>query len=247
MNKKTDHYSYSLYAKQDFAQKYEKDRFGSDFGLFLKSYECDQYAQFIPQFTRLLDVGTGSGKLAASFSKQGEGTVVASDASFEMARIARDNIPGNKKFVVVCDAHHLCFKKGAFDAVTSSRVLMHLVNWQKAVKELCRVSNDRVVLDFPAFISFTIVERIFRRLKGLFSDRTQSYQGFFTSTVGKEFQNNNFAITGKSHGFFLPVAFYRFINSAKLALKFEQTFEKIKLARFFGTPVTLLLKRKENK
>jgi len=239
-----NHYSYSLYAETEFAKEYERERFGSGFGAFLKIYEIDLYDRLVPGFTRLLDVGAGTGKLSGHFAKRGY--VVASDASLQMLINARQlAAKQNIKYdAVVCDAHHLCFKDGSFDAVVSSRVLMHLVDWRKAIRELCRVSGKSVILDFPNYWSITIFERIFRKLKKILIPSVQSYRGFLGKTVAKEFGCHNFPVRVKLKSFFLPVAIYRLLNAPKFALKCESFWGKIGLTRLFGTPVTIKFERR---
>jgi len=237
------HYSYSLYAEKKIADEYEYERFGSGFGAFLKIYEIELYNKLVPSFTRLLDVGAGTGKLSAHFAKRGY--VVASDASLQMLIKSR-NLAGKQNIhfdAVVCDAHHLSFKDGTFDTVVSSRVLMHLVDWKKAVSELCRISQKSVILDFPNFCSITILERVLRKLIKLLKKNVQSYRGFLGKTVAKEFEKNNFRMQIKLKSFSLPVALYRAFNSPKLTFKIESFWGKIGFTRLFGSPITIKFER----
>ncbi len=246
MSANKNHYSYSLYSDKKFAGEYEHERFGTDFGTFLKIYEIDLYEKLIPSFNRMLDVGAGTGKLSCHFAKRGY--VVASDASLQMLLNARklaakQNIQYD---AVVCDAHFLCFKENSFDAVVSSRVLMHLVDWKKAVHEFCRVSSQSVTLDFPNYWSITIFERIFRKFIKILLTHVQSYRGFLGKTVIREFGYNHFINQVKLKSFFLPVAVYRLLNSPKFALKCESFWGKVGLTRLFGTPITIKFERRSN-
>ncbi len=238
------HYSYSLYADKKFASDYEQDRFGKGFGTFLKSYEIELYTKLLPKFDRMLDVGAGTGKIAAKFAKRGR--VVASDASFEMLKNARDLAKEDHIYfdVVVCDAHHLCFKDEAFDAVVSSRVLMHVIDWKLMIKELCRVSSNAVCLDFPAYWSFSLFERIMRKLARILIPRVQSYRGFASKTVAQEFIELDFDPTVKLKSFFLPVAVYRLVNAPRMTFKLERFWGKLGFTRFFGNPVTYRFDKK---
>ncbi|HPG40374.1 MAG TPA: class I SAM-dependent methyltransferase [bacterium] len=234
-----EHYSYSLYADSHFADIYEKDRFGSGFGAFLKRYETELYDKLIPHFKLMLDVGAGTGKLTGHFAKRG--FVVASDASLPMLiqarKLARQH---NIHYeAVVCDAHHLCFRNQAFDAVVSSRVLMHVVDWKRMVAELCRVSSKDVVLDFPNYFSMSLFERVFRKLVKPLLNNIQSYRGFLGKTVAAEFGQHGFTLEIKLKSFFLPVALYRMLNSPRLAFRVESFWGKIGITRLFGTPITI--------
>ena len=246
LNIDQDHYSYSLYADKEFAKNYEMDRFGKGFGKFLKQYEVELYTRLLPVFTRLLDVGAGAGKLAEKFAKRGQ--VVACDASFEMLRNARGMARENHVHydVVVCDAHHLCFKDGAFDAVVSSRVLMHVLDWRKMVSELCRVSSAFVCLDFPPYWSFSIIERFVRKLSHIFWRKVQSYRGFIPHRVVSEFESHSCRPAAKLKSFFLPISFYRILNSPYITLKMERFWGKVGLTGLFGNPVTYKFERISN-
>jgi ubiquinone/menaquinone biosynthesis C-methylase UbiE len=238
-----DHYSISLYRQRDFAGQYEGDRFGNRFGEFLKKEECAAFAGFLSSFDRVLDVGTGTGKLAVHLSDRGQ--VVASDASLEMLLIARSTAQESAKNIafVVCDAHFLCFRDRAFDAVISSRVLMHLTNWKRCVTELCRVSAKSVVIDFPHLCSFTAVERIYRRIKRAMCESVQTYRSFSIRTVVREFEKSGFSALRAERLFSLPIFIHRRINIPTMTTKLERVLRRVGLTKIFGSPVMLRVDR----
>jgi len=47
---------------------------------------------------------------------------------------------------VVADAHDLPFKDNAFDTVVTKNVIQHLSSYQKALSEIMRVAEKRIVL-----------------------------------------------------------------------------------------------------
>ena len=47
------------------------------------------------------------------------------------------------------DAHALAFPDRAFDAAVCFRLLMHVPDWRRSIRELCRVAGTRIVFDFP--------------------------------------------------------------------------------------------------
>ncbi len=238
------HYSYSLYADAHFADDYEKDRFGSGFGAFLKQYETELYDKLIPHFQFMLDVGAGTGKLTSHFARRG--FVVASDASLHMLIQARKLAQKHNIHyeAVVCDAHQLCFRDHSFDAVVSSRVLMHVVDWKRMVAELCRVSRKDIALDFPNYFSLSLFERVFRKLFKPLNKNIQTYHGFLGKTVDTEFKRHGFALEIKLKSFFLPVALYRVLNSPRLAFRVESFFGKIGIIKLFGTPITIKFQKR---
>ncbi|MDI6098870.1 class I SAM-dependent methyltransferase [Actinoplanes sp. NEAU-A12] len=85
---------------------------------------------------RLLDVGTGTGTVAALACSRGA-RVVAVDAEPSMLELARGRAPA-------AEFHHtalpeLPFPGGAFDAAVANFVLNHVGDPAAAVRELCRV------------------------------------------------------------------------------------------------------------
>ncbi|MBN1997964.1 class I SAM-dependent methyltransferase [candidate division KSB1 bacterium] len=236
---KEQHYSYQLYKQKYFAQEYEKDRFGSRFGQYLKTKEGFIYARMVPEYKRLIDVGAGTGKLAILL-KQPNSFVVATDASLEMLRVAAQLAQQTDKKIslVVCDAHHLCFKNNSFDVAVSSRVLMHLVNWRSALSEYCRISRNSIILDFPYAASFTFFERVIRKFLQFFKT-AQCYRAFWLKTVKTEYKKYGFKVVQSEKLYFLPIFLHRCMGRINFSEKLETFFARIGLTGMFGSPVIL--------
>lgn len=97
---------------------------------------------------RVLDVGTGTGWLAAALSEIA-GELVASDLTAEMLHLARIKV-GNRKNVsfVLADAENLPFSDSSFDVVTCRVAVHHIPRPRVAFTEMARVcsSMGRVVI-----------------------------------------------------------------------------------------------------
>ena len=89
---------------------------------------------------RVLDVGCGTGRLAAALVERAHAKVWAVDASAEMVAVARANLPANTR-VRQAEAEALPFRGGWFDRLTMSLVL-HLVDRPRALAEARRVVSD---------------------------------------------------------------------------------------------------------
>ncbi|GAA0698225.1 class I SAM-dependent methyltransferase [Kitasatospora atroaurantiaca] len=95
--------------------------------------------------TRMLEVGCGSGRLAALALARGA-EVVATDAVEQMVAVAAEALPGAK---VLCAAlPGLPFAEGEFDAAVGAFVINHVPDPQAAARDLQRVvrPGGRVVL-----------------------------------------------------------------------------------------------------
>lgn len=86
---------------------------------------------------RLLDVGSGTGQLAAAATDLGR-TVVALDADPDMVALTDAAVPGRALLAALPD---LPFDDDAFDAVTANFVVNHVPHPRAAVRELVRVTR----------------------------------------------------------------------------------------------------------
>ena len=75
---------------------------------------------------RVLDVGCGTGRLAAALADEARAKVWGIDASPEMVAVARESVPAGVG-VRLAAAERLPFRDGWFDRVTMSLVI-HLVD-----------------------------------------------------------------------------------------------------------------------
>jgi ubiquinone/menaquinone biosynthesis C-methylase UbiE len=89
--------------------------------------------------SRVLDVGTGPGLVAAAVRERG-GTAIGIDFSDAMLSVARQTYPDIE--FREADAESLPFNDGEFDAVVSNFVVHHLGQPQKALAEARRVLRD---------------------------------------------------------------------------------------------------------
>ncbi|WP_084774985.1 class I SAM-dependent methyltransferase [Streptomyces sp. MOE7] len=88
--------------------------------------------------TRVLDVGTGTGSVAAAAGARGA-RVIAVDAEPDMARRTRDAVPGAR--VQIAALPQLPFRDGRFDATVGNFVLNHVGRPRAALAELRRVTR----------------------------------------------------------------------------------------------------------
>jgi len=86
--------------------------------------------------SRVLDVGSGPGSVAAGALERGA-TVVGVDVAEAMVALARQRVPGAE--FVLGSADDLPFADGTFDAVVAGFALLHLGRPEVAVAEFARV------------------------------------------------------------------------------------------------------------
>jgi ubiquinone/menaquinone biosynthesis C-methylase UbiE len=231
----------SIYLERSCAEEYDEDRFAGAFGRFLQDHEVETFLSLLDGSRgTVLDVGAGTGKLSFPLLRQSR-QVISVDASSEMLRIAgmKAKKDGRVLTAVVCDANRLCFRNDAFECVISSRVLMHLADWQVAFSELCRVTRRLVVVDFPPVQSFAALDSLFKIFGGLFLSNTRPYRSLSVRKVKKELKDNNFRIIAIKKHFFFPIIFHRLLNRPRVSLALERVCRVLGLVELLGAPVTL--------
>ena len=231
----------SIYLQKWYAEEYDKDRFGGEFGNYLEAQEVRTFLSLTDGCTgRVLDAGSGTGKLAIALMQKSR-EVIAIDSSEEMLRIGRGKADKEtmKLRSAICDVHNLCFRENTFECVISSRLLMHLNHWRKGLSELCRVARGIVIVDFPPLRGFIGLDSTLKRCKKFFSSNTKAYRAFLMSSIAKELQKHHFRIVVVKKQFSLPIAFHRWLNRPWLSLKIEKSCRILGLTWLLGAPVTL--------
>lgn len=241
-----DHYSYSVYADRSMAERFHAMRFGGPIGRLIADTQEQVIAAFLDPLAgrRVLDVGTGTGRAAIALARRGA-TVTAVDASAEMLVVARRE--ADEAGVAVNfsreDAHHLPFSDGSFDATVCLRVLMHTPDWKRSLTELCRVTADRVVFDYPALVSAAAVQSVARRVVQVMGVRVEAYRVFSDAAIRKVLRRNGFRIAGMHRQFVLPIAVHKRMNSEAATRRIERSLARIGFRSFFGSPVTVVARR----
>jgi len=105
--------------------------------------------------SRVLDVASGSGDLAAAFAKRAgpSGQVWMTDINAEMLAVGRDKLLDAGMFAPLarCDAEHLPFPDGSFDCVSVAFGLRNMTHKELALAEMARVARPGgrvIVLEF---------------------------------------------------------------------------------------------------
>lgn len=235
-----NHYSYTVYADPKIAQEFDADRFGGSIGELIKQTQERIVFSTLPnvQGWQVLDLGAGTGRFTLPFIQAGA-SVTACDASQQMLDILRQKAESPNLQTFVADAHQLQFANKSFDCAMTFRMLLHVIDWKKALAELCRVSRDWLIFDFPPKHGFLLLAPLRHRL----SRTSQSYRTFNVNEVKSELRKNGFEVVAGDPGFFLPLAIYRMLNSPSLMRGAEKIFSAIGLTRLAGSPMTVFARR----
>ena len=239
-----EHYSYRVYSDPKMARDFDHDRFGGPIGELIKNNQEQLVFRTLPdvQNWKVIDVGAGTGRITLPFLSRGA-DVTACDASAEMLEVLKQKANHPALHVFVADAHQLQFPDHAFNCAISFRMLLHVVDWRKALSELCRVSKEWLVIDFPPRHGFLLFAPMLHAFKRSFSKNHQSYRILSICEVRRELNKNGFEVFGMDPGFFLPLSIHRFVERPGFTTKIEKFFKSIRLARVAGSPITLFARR----
>ncbi|HSE43586.1 MAG TPA: methyltransferase domain-containing protein [Acidobacteriota bacterium] len=244
MDQTKEHYSYRIYADPSVARTFDQKRFGGSIGEYVKWVQENVVFYELPDVKgwKIADIGAGTGRLTIPLLERGA-KVTACDASKHMLEVLKkkSNNPDLETYEV--DAHSLPFKDQTFQCSLSFRMIFHVIDWKKALREICRISNDWVIIDFAPKRGFLRLAPIWHSIKKLGSRNIQSYQTFDPDEVFKELRLNGFEVVYIDSGFFLPIAAYRLLHSRHLMHALERIFSVLRFTKHFGSPITVFARR----
>jgi ubiquinone/menaquinone biosynthesis C-methylase UbiE len=242
------HYSYRVYADPEVARSFDQDRFGGAIGELIKKTQEQVVFSHLPEVKgwKVADIGAGTGRFTIPLLESGA-EVTACDASEQMLQVLKEKTRNPNLHAFVIDAHALQFSDQSFDCALSFRLLLHVIDWKKVLSEICRVSRDWVVLDFPAHRGFLLLAPapVWRLIRKPFVKEVQPYRTISVRHMEEELQKNGYQIVATDPGFFLPLVLHRWIASPGFTKFSEKFFASIGLTRIAGSPCTIFARRKK--
>ena len=143
----------------------------------------------------------------------------------------------------VADAHALPLADRSVDAAVCLRVIMHTIDWKCVVGELCRVSREIVIVDFPATRSFAALESRWRRRQADRGRTVEAYRVLGVNDVSAALADRGFTVSAVHRQFVLPINVHKKIGSVAFTKTIEAGFAAVGLLGAFGSPVTLVARR----
>src|SRR5258706_3306608 len=161
------------------AEGFDAARFGGPIGQLLLEDQERVLVRFLGnvEHSRILDLGTGTGRAAMALARRGA-HVTGVDASSQMLSVARHRASEERLPIEFSegDAHALVFPDRAFDAAVCFRLLMHVPDWRRSIRELCRVAATRLVFDYPSATSSAALHAALRRATAALGRRVRAYR-----------------------------------------------------------------------
>jgi SAM-dependent methyltransferase len=136
----------AFYSQPAVTATYEQQRFGGASGARVNEREIELALGLLPAVGSVLDLATGTGRLARAIADRGQ-PVVGLDYSPSMAAMAA----GRGVPTVVGDGFALPFAGGSFDAVVSLRFAFHYAELAPLLREMRRVARPGAALVFDTY------------------------------------------------------------------------------------------------
>jgi len=220
---------------------FEERRFAGALGRMVAAEQMRVLANMIGRIhqRRILDVGTGSGRVAAMLAGGGA-DVTAIDTSELMLGAARRRASDQLLEVTFlnADAHALAFESRSFDVVVCLGVLMRVRDWRQCLAESCRIADRLVIFDYPSATSVALVHSAIRR-----TFRARPYRVLTRVSVEETLGRSRFRVRSTHRHFMLPLWFHRGMRSPRLSSRVEGALDRVGLRRRFGTPITICAER----
>ena len=246
-------------ASEDYASRF----YGATGAWFLKVQQdavCDVIAA--DRSISILDVGGGHIQIAAPLAEKGyrvtvQGSALECRDRMDANPITRDcdrklgdgahdefanPITRDCEFIM-SPVTKLPVADRGYHTVLSFRLLAHYEDWPALVKELCRVADVAIIVDFPSTSALNVFGPLLFRVKKRIEKNTRHWQSFRQADIINAFRQHGFRMEARFKEFFLPMVFYRVLRSRAVTVALEGTYRAVGLTRLFGSPVVLKLVR----
>ena len=222
-------------ADQETSSDLYASRFSGEIGQWFLERQSQLVFKSVVEGSSVLEVGGGHGQLVDCLLEKKTALTIYS--SSDQCRHRIQEYLG-KNLITFASGALLAipFADDSFHTTISIRLLTHTAQWRALVKELCRVSRQQVIIDYPSRRSFNILYRILYPLKKSSEKTTRPFHVFTDDEIHDAFRENGFALSYHAPQFFLPMVLYRTLKNKTAAKTLEWFFSCLGLTKFFGSP-----------
>jgi SAM-dependent methyltransferase len=228
-------------SSEDYAR-----RFAGEVGRYFLEVQTAIALKMLAPFrgARVLDVGGGHAQLAVPLVENGVDVTVVGSGEVCRERLDRLLPQGGFDFQA-CNLLRLPFADRSFEVVVAFRLLAHVDRWRELVRELCRVAERAVIVDYSDVRSFNVLYGPLFRLKRAIEGNTRTFLTFRQGQVAAELARHGFGRCAARREFFVPMVVHRAVGRAGFSRGVERVSSALGLTRAFGSPVILRAERKE--
>ncbi|MBU3946016.1 MAG: class I SAM-dependent methyltransferase [Proteobacteria bacterium] len=222
-------------ASDDYAS-----RFAGPVGKYFLDVQASLTLELLHDLPRasVLDVGGGHAQLTMPLANKGYDVTVTGSADSCRARLDKYCEKGRFSYIT-CDSLNLPFEDNQFDVVMAFRLLPHVHQWQRLIKEMCRVAGKAVIFDYPDKRSANILYDILFDLKKNMEGNTRTYTLFSRKEIIAELASNHFAVPVFRPEFFVPMVIHRKLQNPAISRSLETVSRLTGLTSLLGSPIIL--------
>lgn len=190
----------------------------------------------------LLDVGGGHGQIASILCQHGWKVTVLGSEESALGQ-SKDLVNQGKIAFEVANLLKTGKADKSYDVVTSFRLLPHLDAWPELIAEMCRISKNSVVVDYPTSQSLNALSDLLFGLKKKIEKNTRTYTLFKHKQINTEFVKNGFGNAEQFSEFFLPMVIHRVLKQPLVSELLEFLPRILGLTYLWGSPIILKMSR----
>jgi SAM-dependent methyltransferase len=228
-------------ASDDYAK-----RFSGAIGRYFLAVQDRMVRDFLDSSApgRVLEVGGGHAQLVPALLEAGHEVWVQGSAPACARRLAPwfARYPGRLRFVA-SSLWSLPFPDRAFDAVIAVRLLAHVEQFEPLLQEMARVSNGRVIVDFPPVFSANLVQPLLFGMKRRVEGNTRPYFSYDVRQLYPPLRAAGFGRFRVAKQFTVPMVIHRKAGSPRFSEAVETACRWSGLTRLCGSPSVLLAER----
>ena len=131
----------------------------------------------------------------------------------------------------------------SFDVVVAIRLVMHEREWQRLLKEMCRVARKAVIIDYASTRSLNAVGPLLFKVKKKLEGNTRNYLSFSRDQLAQVLDRSGFNVLAEERELFLPTVVHRKLGANAMLRSTEKLCRTIGLTGALGSPVILRAQR----
>ena len=216
-------------------------RFSGRIGRFFLDRQFEVIRPMLSNFSAcsILEVGGGHIQLTPYLLNAGFKVCVHGSTSKALGSAEKLKVSFANLDTVISPITKLPFEDKSFDVVICIRLLCHTSKWADVIKELCRVSKNTVIVDYPPRSSFNCLYPLLFNLKAAAEGNTRTYLRFGEKEILDCFEKANFRPSKKQREFFFPMVMHRVMKRRYVSVLLEKIADKCGLTQLMGSPVML--------
>lgn len=223
------------------SEKYAQ-RFPGELGKYFLDRQWELVSAGIPQDRplKILDVGGGHAQVVERLAGGPHSITVVGSENVCAERLKSWLSKGQCKFEIG-NFYDLPFADKSFDLVVSLRQTAHIANHQQFINELCRVSRERVIIDYAPYCSFNILYPLLFWLKKYIEKGTRLFLIHSCADISRCFRSSGFILYSKQSQFLWPMGLHRAVNNVLFSRFLEGLMQRLGLTRLFGSPTIVVM------